>query len=133
MKANVDFDSVLSVLRVRFTGMFDIDEYRDFYRELVKRDDFKPGMNMIWDVSRLDLKMVNTELVREVGAVSVEFGKLRGHGKTAFVVGSDFQFGAARMFDSIHGDVIPAIFRPFKNLREAEEWILNTDDKDTED
>ena len=133
MDAKIKLDLDNSVMRVTFSGIFDIEQYQEFYVALVNHKDFTPGMNMIWDVTELNISMMNTALVKEIGAVSILNAKRRGRGKTAFVVGTDFQFGTARMFDSLLKNSIPAIFRPFKTPIEAERWIQSGDNSDDQD
>ncbi len=128
MKTEIQIDSFDSVVRVKFSGAFDINYYRSFYVKLVNRKDFKPGMNMIWDISELDIRKINTELVMEIGIVSVENAKQRGRGKTAIFADSDHQFGTARMFGSLHLGSIPAKFQPFRTLAEAEQWINSNEE-----
>ncbi|MBN1379520.1 MAG: hypothetical protein JXA04_09820 [Gammaproteobacteria bacterium] len=128
MRAVIEVNPADSVIRVRFLEKFSMEDYRNFYRNLINREDFKSGNHMIWDIRALDISMMSAELIKEIGSISVLYAKQRGRGKTAFVVGSDFQFGTARMFDSSHIGLIPAIFRPFKTMEEAEKWVKDDND-----
>jgi hypothetical protein len=134
MEYEVNTDPAGSVIHIKFFGIFDIEWYRQFYNDLVNRDDFHPGVHMIWDATELDASQMSAELIRRLGAISMEYAEKRGHGKTAFVAGTDFQFGTARMFDSLHAGKIPAVFRPFKSIEEAQQWIqCDDDDEEGED
>ncbi len=133
MKAEIRVEPANSIIRVNFAGEFDIEYYRSFYVKLVNRKDFKPGINMIWDISGLDLKKINTDLVMELGVISIENAKKRGNGKTAIVAGSDHQFGTARMFGSLYMNSLPVRFHPFRTLDEAEKWIESDQESDYPD
>lgn len=111
------------ILKLVFTGVFDINKYEHIYQQIINHPEFITCMNLIWDTRQMEIHDISPELLQKIGQIGEKYGKKRGAGRTAFVVGTDLHFGSARMFNSLYQDRLPFSLMIFRDINTAEEWI----------
>lgn len=85
--------------------------------------DFKPGMDALWDLQAASFDELNqAELLKMMEFVAAHQDQ-RGAGyKVAIVVGSDLQFGFARMYELMSYS-LPSRKLIFRDIRSAFKWL----------
>jgi hypothetical protein len=111
-------------VRVVAAGIYDIDAHMRMLEDVVAREFWKPGMNLLVDDSELDFSRTSLEQLREAGQKRIEFDALIGNGKTAVLVNSLVNFGRARQFELITTGKVSAKIDVFKTEAEAVRWLL---------
>jgi hypothetical protein len=108
------------------SGRVTLEEVRDILDGVYKDPDFKPAAPALWDMRDADID-VPTEDVRHLADF---VGKLVGEGtggRVAIVVASDFEFGMARMYETILASQSRKAMKVFRDPAEAKSW-LDSDD-----
>lgn len=108
---------------VTITGKFDLDTFRDFYKQMVSHPDFSSGMSVIWDVRQADISKISQDEMRTVGNNIAYLTKERGSGKGALVVSDDISFGVSRMGEMMTEKFVTVTVRVFRNMENAVKWI----------
>lgn len=111
-------------VRVVARGVYNIDDHMRILKDVVTRDFWTPGMNLLIDDSELDFSRTSLEQLREAGLKRIEFDALIGNGKTAVLVNSLINFGRARQFELITTGKISTKMEIFKDEDEAVRWLL---------
>ena len=104
-------------------GKFDLDAFKDFYRQMVSHPDFRTGMNVIWDTRQADISKISQDEMRFISSHIAPLTKERGEGKGALVVSDDVSFGVSRMGEMMTEKYVTVTLRVFRNMEEAEKWI----------
>ena len=112
-----------SFATVTITGKFDLDAFKDFYKQMVAHPDFSPGMNVIWDTRQADIFKISQEEMRTVSGHIAQLTKDRGAGRGALVVSDDISFGVSRMGEMMTEKFVTVTVRVFRDIENAEKWI----------
>lgn len=124
MSWTVEYVKDRHFVRVVAKGVYNIDDHLRLLEDIVSRDFWKPGMNVLIDDSRLDLHQTTLEELRKAGLKRIELDVLIGGGKTAVLVSSLTDFARARQFELITSGKVSAKIDIFKDEDEAIRWLL---------
>jgi hypothetical protein len=108
------------------TGDLKLDDVRTALEDTYAHPDFRPEAGAVWDLVAATGD-ISTEEVRHLADF---VGKLVGEGasgKVALVVAHDFEFGMARMYESILGGQSSKRFMVFRDMEEATRWVDEDD------
>ena len=79
---------------------------------------------ILWDLTQANLSAISFE---EVEAHAKSFNRLadsRQGGRSAFVFGSDLEYGLGRMYQALSEiENVPIAFQTFRNIDEARQWL----------
>jgi len=108
------------------TGVISMDEVRKTLEDTYSHADFRPEAGAIWDLTAATGDIATEEIRHLADFV----GKLVGDdapGKVALLVASDFEFGMARMYESILGGQSSKPIMVFRDMDEAQRWLTKAD------
>ena len=105
-------------------GIYNIDDHMRMLEDVVTRDFWKLGKNLLIDASELDLSDTGLEQLRAAGLKRTGFDALIGGGKTAVWVNSLISFGRARQFQLITSGKVSAKIDIFQDEDKAVRWLL---------
>jgi hypothetical protein len=108
------------------TGDISLDDVRSTLEETYAHPDFRPEAAAIWDLTAATGD-VPTEDIRHLADF---VGKLVGGaatGKVALLVSEDFEFGMARMYESILGGQSSKPIMVFRDRSKADRWLSEPD------
>jgi hypothetical protein len=108
------------------TGAFSIDDVLETLEATYAHADFRPEAAAMWDLTGASGDPA-TEDIRHLADF---VGKLAGGaaaGKVALLVPSDFEFGMARMYESILGGQSSKPIMVFRDRAEADLWLSESD------
>jgi hypothetical protein len=67
---------------------------------------------------------LSTDELHDIVLFVKSSGQMRKRGKTAFVSGSDLDFGISRMIESIaENEALPWMIKPLRSMKVALQWI----------
>jgi len=104
------------------TGEISLDEIRETLEEAYAHPDFRPEANAVWDLVGVTGD-VPTEDIRHLADF---VGNLVGDdapGKVALLVSGEFEFGTARMYESILSGQSSKPIMVFRDRDEADRWL----------
>lgn len=107
-------------------GDISLDDIRSTLEKTYADPDFRPEAAAIWDLTAATGD-VPTEDIRHLADF---VGKLVGGtatGKVALLVPEDFEFGMARMYESILGGQSSKPIMAFRDRSEADRWLSEPD------
>ncbi|MGD8414727.1 MAG: hypothetical protein PVF33_10865 [Candidatus Latescibacterota bacterium] len=99
-----------------------MDEVRLTLEETYAHPDFRPEADAMWDLTGA----TGDPATEEIRHLADFVGKLAGEmdaGKVALLVSEQFEFGLARMYESILAGQSSKPIMVFKNRAEAESWL----------
>jgi hypothetical protein len=108
------------------TGEISMDQVRNTLEDVYAHPDFRPEAGAVWDLVAATGD-IPTEDVRHLADF---VGKLVGEkapGKVAIVVAHDFEFGMARMYETILGSQSSKPIMVFRDMDEAKRWLDEVD------
>ena len=121
MSMHIAFDAGGRFMRVTLEGALGFETFVTSFDALVSHPSYRPGANTIWDFREAPLAGVPTETLRRIMRFATERQELRRGARVAAVVGSDTDFGVARIFEALAAD-LPIDFQVFRDIGEAETW-----------
>lgn len=121
---SVEYVKDCRFVRVVVKGIYNIDDHMGMLEDIVTRDFWKPGMNLLIDDSRLDFRQTNLEQLREAGKKRIKLDARVGGGKTAVLVGSLTDFARVRQYELITSGKVSTKMDVFKDENKAVEWLL---------
>ena len=126
MPIEVDIEPVTGFRTYTVRGAITADEVRSTLEKVYALKDINPGASALWDLREADIK-IPTEDARHL---SDFVGKLIGEGvggKAALIVPEDFEFGMARMYETILASQSRKRVKVFRDWGEASSWLDDTD------
>lgn len=126
MDYEIEFGSD-GVVRIRTSGVADLDGFRRYLAELIEDPRWRPGTPTLVDHRELALEALSSH---EVATLSRAIGSLAdrlGGGRNATVVSGTLDFGLARMWEIQTDDQVASSLRVFLDPDEALAWVLDGD------
>ncbi|HEX8250946.1 MAG TPA: hypothetical protein VF599_22420 [Pyrinomonadaceae bacterium] len=124
MSWTIDYEDDRRFVRVVARGVYNIDDHMRMLEDVVTRDFWTPGINLLLDESNLDYRGITLEQLREAAARRVSFDARIGSSKTAVVLNSLTDFARARQYELITSGKISAKIEIFRQADKALEWLL---------
>ena len=124
MEITRTFNEILGLVKVVFSGKYVFNEFKAFYSKLIG-ETVELGINSIlWDARQLDVGEVSQEQIRKIVAYIGKISTQRQGGKAAWVAQDELGYGMGRMFEMISAQNIDIQVQIFRNVRQAELWIV---------
>jgi len=108
---------------VRLGGVFRLDDLEACYRELLDRPDWTSGSDIFWDARACDFSDLDLAEIEQIAQMTERYRERRGHGRGAWLVSRDVDFGISRMFELLSEGKVPFTFRVFRVEDEATTWL----------
>ena len=125
MQINYKIKQDQKIITVNLSGIYDIDQYKTFYEELMTETNDIDIKGILWDARKLDVANVTQDQIRSIISHISNWSSKRENGKAAWVVIDSISFGMGRMFQIISENNTNIDIRIFKNYEKAEEWIVS--------
>ena len=103
------------------SGEMTYDDVSRTLKAVNSEPEFRPELNVLWDLRGAALKMFSSSDVGKV--VDVVRGNWTG-ARAALVVARDADFGLARMYELQHDTAASGEIRVFRDLEEAKAWVM---------
>jgi hypothetical protein len=103
------------------SGGMTFDDVSSTLKAVYSERDFRPELNVLWDLRGATLTEFSSSDVAKV--VDVVRGNWTG-GKAALVVARDSDFGMARMYELQHDRAASGEVRVFRDFEEAKDWVM---------
>ena len=132
MQVEVSIDRELKLAVIRITGDLLLGEVARQAAAFVERPDVVPGMPAIFDLREVDFGSFGAADSRSLGDVNRRLAARRGSARVALLVDSDLGYGVLRMHEVL-GQTPNLQVRVFRNLMEAQHWVLAPFNPDEED
>jgi hypothetical protein len=113
-----EVDAILGTIE----GDLSYQKYKESVEDLMRFPQYKPGMNVIWDLRGANSKSLTTHDVQLVASYSKTLDQSRGKWKAAMIVPGIVEFGLARMFQAWLDDA-PFILYICRSMDEAKKWL----------
>lgn len=122
MRWSVEWDA-RGFLIVRTDGRFDVEDHARMVRDIVTRDDWRPGADVLFDHRQLDFGETGLEALRVALGTHREHDDQIGDGRAAILMDEGADFGIGRQFAAIAEDRVSARLRAFRDAASAEAWL----------
>ena len=110
-------------VRVNSEGKFNLQDHQRKIEEIVSKDYWKPGMNILFDCTQVDFTGRDLEDVRKVVSDYANKKDLIGHGKIAMLMKSLTNFARGRQFQILTEDKISADVGIFLDENQSLDWL----------
>ncbi len=114
-------------VQVKLSGKYDLEKFKISYHKLIEEMAQSDINSILWDARKLDVSAVSQELIRSIIAHVNREAKGRHGGRAAWVAQDELGYGMGRMFESISDYNIDIKVQVFRNIREAELWLVGED------
>lgn len=121
------YDPQKQALYGTMKGELTIEEFRSVGEGITSSASHSPSIRSIWDLRELDFTKITPQFVRACVDIRTSLPE-RHPARIAFVVDDDLGFGMMRMFE-ILGDSLDDTTMVFRDLSDAEEWLLQEQPK----
>ena len=111
------------ILEIKVKGTFAIDEFRKLIQEMISDSRWKPGLNKLFNSKDLDVKILHTNTLYNIGKVQQEFEEEIGGGKLALFVQDAMDYGTGVSYKNIVDKEIESRVKIFLNYDKAIEWL----------
>jgi hypothetical protein len=121
IETTIDDENNLTVFTVKgeLTAKEIIHHASEYYAE-------KSTRFVLWDVTGGTVGAISNDDFRQIAEQMKNYTSKRKHGKTAFVVKSDLDFGLGRMYGAFAEiEDLPVAYRTFRTVEEAKKWIFS--------
>ena len=124
MSIEFRFDSEEGLFYATVKGDLDVEDIIATLTEIISHEDFKPGMNGMFDLLASTWESVPEDLRRIVRFI-IENNEMIGLARCAVVVGNDRAYGMSRMFE-VFSEETTVDVRIFRALDKAKRWMIES-------
>jgi hypothetical protein len=126
MKWTIENIEDKNYIRVNSEGKFNLDDHRRKLAEIVSKEYWTPGMNILFDCTEVDFSGKLLEDVREVLSDFADRNELIGCGKIAMLMKSLADYGRGRQFQiltTVTTDKICSDIGIFLDEKQSLDWL----------
>lgn len=123
MKWTVEYKEKGRYVRVVTGGVFNVDDHGKMTEDILSREFWTPGMNVLFDHRKLDFGDTGFEAMREASQTHVKNDARIGDGRSAILMKSVSDFGLARQFEMLTDEQISADLHVFLDEKQALRWL----------
>ena len=110
-------------VRITDEGVFNIEDHRRKMKELASQDFWDPGVNLLFDCTKLDFGKTEYQDIRDLALEFANQNELIGCGKIAILMKSIADFGKGRQFELLTDEKICANVSIFIDEGQALRWL----------
>ena len=114
----------LGFVRITTAGVFSAADHRKMVEDIVSHDFWQPGMNTLFDHTKLTFGKTDIPIMREAGENHVNSDPRIGDGKAAILVKSIADYGRSRQFQLLTDGRISAKLHIFMDENDAIKWLV---------
>ncbi len=122
MEFEIAFAEDGSKVVITTCGRATIEGFRGYLQARTRDPRWRPEMDVLLDLSRLDVSKVDPAFVYDLVLERERLGESVGTGRTA-VVAQQPTFGLVSMFEGLADGRVPVSYRVCKTREEAEAWL----------
>ena len=123
MDNSFKIDLARTLVEMKISGIFNFTEFRSFFESILNHPDFRPGFKIFCDARGMDFSNMTRSDVDEIVKFDKDILERRGHGRTAFLVNDDLQFGMSRMVELQRDERHRKPLNVFKSPDKARRWL----------
>lgn len=124
MSVTMQIDQAAGVIISVVEGDVSAEDVLSAMDEVQAHADFRPSMNVLWDLTDADFIGGKTDQLRSVVDGIANRRDKRGTGyRVAIVAPSDVAFGVSRQYEAF-ADRLPFSLRVFREKDEAWQWLV---------
>lgn len=125
MEWTVDFERAEEYVVVTTRGLFSPEGHRQMTEDIVSREEWGPGMNVLFDDRQLDFGDSGLEAMQQAVENHRENDDRIGDGKAAILTNTPVNFVRGRQFQLLTEGRVGARMQIFLNEAEAVRWLLD--------
>lgn len=111
-------------VEIVFEGDFTAEGLIQMMDDVVAREYWKPGMNVLSDFRKVKFDADSLAAIRKVSEGRLKKEKQIGSGKSALLMNSLADYGRGRQYQLLIESKISASLRVFTDKKEAIDWLL---------
>ena len=112
-----------SLFTVTTSGNGDLQGIIAFLEDIISHPQWKPGNFVLLDHRSLSIHEIDASGVQGVSEFFISIGAKLGKGKIALVMNRDVDFGIARHWEIITGDLVDIQINVFRDIDKATAWL----------
>jgi hypothetical protein len=124
MEWMVDFERAEKYVVVTTRGLFSPEDHRRMTEDVVSREEWRPGMTVLFDHRQLDFGDSGLEAMQRAVDNHRENDDRIGDGKAAVLMNTPVNFVRGRQFQLLTEGRVGARLQIFLNEAEAIRWLL---------
>lgn len=124
MDWTAEFCKKKKIVTVKTSGKFTVEDHARLIEDLISRDFWTPGTNVLFDHRDLEFCHTTMSLMQQAAGNHKNKDDLIGDGKAALLMKSVADFGRGRQFEILASDKVSAKLRVFLGETAALEWML---------
>lgn len=124
MEWTIDFGRAEEYVVVTTRGVFSPEDHRQMTEDIVSREEWRPGMAVLFDHRQLDFGDSGLEAMQRAGETHRENDDRIGDGKAAVLMNTPVNFGRGRQFQLLTEGKVGARLQIFLSEAEAIRWLL---------
>ena len=105
-------------------GEFTLEDHARMIEDIVSRDFWKPGLDVLFDHRKLHFGFTTVEIMKRASANHERNDERIGDGKAAILMKSLVDFGRGRQFEMVASDKVSARLKIFMDEESAVNWLL---------
>ena len=122
----VRFDPEMETVRVKLEGKITVRTLRAAFDAAANSSEYSAAVRRLWDFRDADLTSLDfLKLAGMLGHLAKLVPQVSA-AKLAIVVGTNLQFGLARMFQILSADTVRSTMKVFRTVEDAEAWLTDT-------
>lgn len=123
MGINTAIDTVNGIVIRSVTGELRSDDIKEAWEKLMEHPDYRPDMNIIWDVRECNVSNLSSDNIRDLAYFyTKKTSDLDRKIKISIVVPDDLLTGLTRMFQAYAHEAAFDLMA-FRDLDQAIEWV----------
>lgn len=119
----VEYIADKKIATVRTIGSFTVEDHARMVEDIVSREFWKPGLDVLFDHRELEFGFTNFEIMKRASANHEKNDERIGNGKAAILMKSIVDFGRGRQFELIADDKVSAKLKVFRDEESAVKWL----------
>jgi hypothetical protein len=111
--------------KITLEGGFNVKDHLRMIEDVISRQIWKSGMNVLLDSRNVDYKNAGVEVMKKAGENMSKFDEQIGEGKAALLMNSIPNFGKGRQFELLTEQKVSANVAVFLEENQALEWLCD--------
>ena len=124
MKWSIEYQEKLQFAVITYEGQLVVEDCIKAIAELLFRDFWQPGSNLLVDCRRVAFKDIGLDDLRKVLDFHRTKNELIGTGKVAVMVDSLCHYGIARQYELLAADLVHTEIMVFRDEVETVRWLV---------
>jgi hypothetical protein len=123
MNWTIEYVEDQQYVRVSLSGKFSPEHHRFMIEDVLARDFWRPGLNVLFDNRNLDFGVTSVEIMRLASQNQIKHNDRIGSGKVALLMKSLSDYARGRQYEILAEGKALTKVRTFRNEKEALRWL----------